>query len=167
MQKSDFNQHLYSIVVGSSVDEFVRDTINLLDEYDVEFALCDDAYLAVGELAKNRFGDVLVIGRVGHLNIEQGRLFHIANENNYKCCCFADKNSDQKWKQILAAKQTGAFIISEPAELREIITKLLEDNAALPLNKTEEKVSSNFNKNEFLTTKAELDALLETKPTFQ
>jgi len=148
-------------VVGSSADEFIAHTINLLGDYGLEFVLCDDVYSAVGELAKSKSRNVLVIGRLGQLCKEQGRLFHMACENGYACCCLADADLVRKRKQIFAAIETGAFIINEPAEIREVVTKLLAGGGdCSPRKKANDKATASI-KAEFLTTKAELDALLE------
>jgi hypothetical protein len=158
--KAGSNLPLQVIVVGSSADQFVRHTTNLLGDCGLEFILCDDVYSAVGELAKSESRNVLVIGRLGQLSKEQGRLFHMACENGYACCCLADADLVRKQKQILTAIETGAFIIHEPAEIREVVTKLLAGSGdCSPGNKGNDKATATI-KAEFLTTKAELDALL-------
>lgn len=161
MAKADSNLPLQVIVVGGSADQFVAHTINLLGDYGVEFVLCDDVYSAVGELARTETGNVLVVGRLGQLSPEQGRLFHMACEKGYTCCCLADADLVRKRKQILTAVETGAFIINEPAEIREVVTKLLAGGGDCPPGKKANDKATASIKAEFLTTKAELDALLE------
>ncbi|GAF78471.1 unnamed protein product, partial [marine sediment metagenome] len=126
MGKFSPDMQLYAIVVGSSADEFVCYTMNLLGDYGLKFILCDDIYRAVGELAKNRNGNVLVIGRVEQLSREHGRFFQKVSENGFSCCCLADAGSAHKRKQILAVIETGAFVVNEPAEIGEVVTKLLD-----------------------------------------
>jgi hypothetical protein len=160
LAQTDSNLPLQTIVVGSSADQFVAHTINLLSDCGVEFVLCDDVYSAVGELARTETASALVVGRLGQLSPEQGRLFHMACEKGYTCCCLADANSVRKRKQILTAVETGAFIINEPAEIREVVTKLLAGGRDCPPGKkTNDRATASI-KAEFLTTKAELDALL-------
>ena len=160
MAKAGSNLPLQVIVVGSSADEFVRHTMDLLGDYGLEFVLRDDVYSAVGELAKSESRNVLVIGRLGQLSREQGRLFHMARENGYTCCCLADADLVRKRKQIFAAIETGAFVINEPAKIREVVTKLLAGSGnCSPGKKANDRATIPI-KAEFLTTKAELDALL-------
>lgn len=158
--KAGSNLPLQVIVVGSSADQFVLHTTNLLGDCGLEFVLCDDVYSAVGELAKSESRNVLVIGRLGQLCKEQGRLFHMACENGYACCCLADADLVRKRKQIFAAIETGAFVINEPEKIREVVTKLLAGSGnGSPEKKANERTTIPI-KTEFLTTKAELDALL-------
>lgn len=84
----------------------------------------------------------------------------MACEKGYTCCCLADVDLVRKRKQILTAIETGAFIINEPAEIREVVTKLLAGRRDCPpRKKTNDRATASI-KAEFLTTKAELDALL-------
>ncbi|MHC4172778.1 MAG: hypothetical protein ACYST5_07540 [Planctomycetota bacterium] len=160
MAKAGSNLPLQVIVVGSSADQFVRHTINLLGDCGIKFVLCDDVYSAVGELAKTETENALVVGRLGQLSPEQGRLFHMACEKGYTCCCLADVDLVRKRKQIFTAIETGAFIINEPAEIREVVTKLLAGSGnCSPGKKGNDRATATI-KAEFLTTKAELDALL-------
>ncbi len=165
MGKFDSSCRLQAIVVGSSADEFVRDTMSLLGDYKIEFVLCEDVYSAVGRLAKNNSdGNVLVIGRIEQLSREKGRFFHIAGENRVSCCCLVDGNL--VWKRRypgvpgLAATETGAFIINEPVEIEKVIAGLLAGGLTSSSNKFENNKAPAFIKDEFLATKAELDALL-------
>lgn len=160
MEKFGSSTQLYAMVVGSSADEFVRHTMNLLGDCGVEFVLCEDVYLAVGELAKNTLGKTIVIGRLEQLSREQGRFFQKVSENGF-CCCLADTNSARKRKQILAAMEAGAFVINEPAEIGEVITRFVAGGLASSSEKKGNNGASAFIKDEFLTTKAERDALLE------
>lgn len=164
MAKFDSNLQLHAIVVGSTADEFVRHTMDLLGENSVKFVLCRDVYSAAGQLAKNQSREVLIIGRLSQLSREQGRFFNIACENGHTCCCLADGDLAQRRKQILAAMKTGSFVINEPAELGEILMKLLTDSSACSSEENENNRASAFIKDEFLTTKAELDALLGAGP---
>lgn len=158
------NVQLRAIVVGSSTDDFVQYTANLLEDYDIEFAHCGDVYSAVGELAKSISGNVLAIGRLEQLSREQGRFFHIASDKGIWCCCLVDGSLIKRHRYLgpeLTANQAAVSVINEPAQIEQVITRLLADNLASSPCKKENK-SSDFIKDEFLTTKAELDALLGT-----
>ena len=176
MSKGDFNSHWQVIVVGGSADEFVRHTTDLLDRHDIEYALCDEVYSAICESAKSKVPapassdasrgsgpNILVIGRFGQLSKEQGRFFHIASEKGYRYCCLVDRDPVRNHKQILAAFESGAFIINKPEEIEEVVVKLLVDNRDCSPVQNANCKASNFIKEEFLTTKAELDALLEVQ----
>ncbi len=161
VKESNSNQQLYTIVVGSPADDFVRHTISVLGEYELEYVLCDNVYLAVGRLAKNTRRNVLVIGRLEQLSREEGRFFSRMEGIGLFCCCLAGGGSDRRRRrQILAATQAGAFVVNEPAEIGEIIIKLLAGSLALSLEMKGRSGPSAFIKDEFLTTRAELDALL-------
>ena len=162
MEKFGSNTQLQAIIVGSSSDGFVRYAADLLTDYEVDFVRCEDVYSAVSELAANRNGNVLVIGRFEQLSREGGRFFQKVSENGLACCCLAEWNFARKRKQILAAIETGAFIINEPAEIAEVVTKLLGSSSISLPEKKENNKASAFIKDEFLTTKAEIDALLGT-----
>ena len=163
MAKGDSNLPLHVIVVGGLADEFVRQAMNLLDRGGVEYVLCSDVYSAVGDLAKSQRRDVLVIGRAGQLSKEQGRFFHIAREKGYKCCCLADRDLVRKRKLILTAIESGAFVIDKPSEIEEVLMKLMAGGRVCSSGEKENNRASGFLKDEFLTTKAELDALLEVQ----
>ncbi|MCK4752551.1 MAG: hypothetical protein KAS75_03830 [Planctomycetes bacterium] len=152
MKKTNSNQCLHAIVVGSSGDEFIRHTLNLLSSYDIEHVLFEDIYRAFSWLLRDGQEDVLVVGRVERLNKEEGRFLQKVSDRGFSCCCFADKYLAQKQGQVSAAQEKGAFVINEPAEVEDIIKKLLAGSR--------DSKASTFNKDEFLTTKAELDALL-------
>ncbi|MHC4359397.1 MAG: hypothetical protein ACYSYU_11065 [Planctomycetota bacterium] len=152
--------HLQAIVVGDSDDEFVIYATTLLDDEGIAFSCCDDVYSTVAELAKDTNKNVLIIGRLSELNKEQGRFFHIAGEKGCHCCYLAEANSTRR-QQLPVVVETGASIINRPAELKNVVTELLANGWICSTEKKQKKGASAFNKNDFLTTKAELDALLE------
>lgn len=150
------------IVVGSSTDDFVRYTVSLLEECEVDFVLCDDVYSAVGELAKSITGNVLAIGRLGQLSREKGRFLQMAIDKGIWCCCFVDESLAQTRGYFgpgLTPREAAVFVISEPAQIRHVISKLLAEGYTSFLCKKENKVQE-FIRDEFLTTQAELDVLL-------
>ena len=152
---------LRAVVVGSSSDEFVRYAMDLLGEYEIEFVHCDDVYGAVGWLAKSSYGgNILAVGRLEKLAAEEGRFLERIGEDGLTCCCLANTNSGYK-RKVSTAKQAGAFVIKDPAKIGEIVTKLLADRTQVPEKKQGNK-AKDFDKNEFLVTKAEQDALLGT-----
>jgi len=165
MENSSSAGQLLAIVVGSSTDDFVRHATDLLEDYGVKLVRCDDVYSAVGELAKSTDGSVLVIGRLEQLSKEQGRLFHIVSKKGIFCCCLADRNSAQMQRCFgrpeLVEKAAEVFVINEQGQVEKVITKLVADNLAMSLCRKKNR-SAEFIKDDFLTTKAELDALLGT-----
>jgi len=156
----DYDLQLQVIVVGSSADTFVGHVANMLSDYEVDFTLCGNVYSAVGKLAKNKSEDVLIIGRIEHLSKDQGRFFHIACQYGYTCFCLTDDGGLRNRKPILAAMQKGALVTSDVAELEGLIKKILKDRWACPTEKRETNETQTLIKDEFLATKAELDALL-------
>jgi hypothetical protein len=156
----DKTLQLQLMFVGGSTDEFIRHVMNLSDRHSIDFICCDDVYSAVGELAKSERPNVLVAGRIGQLSKEQGRFFHIVREKGYRCCCLADGDTNRQ-RDVLAANETGAFIISEPVEIEDVVRKLLSGNGECAPGKRGGRRRTQFFKDEFLTTRAELDALLE------
>jgi len=132
--------------------------MDLLDRYEVESVLCEDIYWAVGRLNKNSRTDALVIGRYEHLNHQKGRFFEIASKAGYICCCFSDSHSDFEQEQVSVLKSAGGFIVNKAEDVEKVILKLLAPDKSLSFVK--KKNGSSFNKDDFLTTQAELDALL-------
>ena len=163
MAKANSNLPLLVILVGGLEDEFVRQTKNILERLGVESVLCDNVYSAVGDLAKRESRNVLIIGRIGLLSKEQGRFFHIARVKGYRCCCIVDRDLVRKRKLILDAIESGAYLIDKPAEIEEVLMKFLAGGKVRLSGEKENRKASGFLKDEFLTTKAELDALLEVQ----
>ena len=163
MSKGDSNLPLLVILVGTLEDEFVRQEKNILERLGVEFVLCDNVYSAVGDLAKRESRDILIIGRIGLLSKEQGRFFHIARVKGYRCCCLADRDLVGRQKLILQAIESGAYLIEKPAEIEEVLMKVLAGGKVCSSGEKENRRASGFLKDEFRTTKAELDALLEVQ----
>ena len=163
MSKGDSNLPLLVVLISGLEDEFVRQIKNILERLGVESVLCDNVYSAVADLAKRDDQNVLIIGRVGLLSKEQGRFFHIARAKGYRCCCIVDRELVRKRKLILDAIESGAYLIDKPAEIEEVLMKFLAGGKIRLSGEKENRRASGFLKDEFLTTKAELDALLEVK----
>jgi hypothetical protein len=175
-----------ALIIGDPDDEFVRRAVRVLGESHVEFAFCDSVYAAVGELAKRQWANILVIGRLGEMAMERGRFFRIAAERGLACCCLADGDLGRRRSRILDALESGAFIINQPAEVKDVLMQLSAEGADCPCKVEEnasrsrgiERVVTTFighakartpgrNQNgralishDFVTTKDELDALL-------
>jgi hypothetical protein len=164
VSKGDSNLSLLVVLIGGLADDFVSQTVNLLDRLGVEFVLFDNVYSAVGDLAKRESRDVLIIGRIGRLSKEQGRFFHIARVKGYRCCCIVGRDLVRKRKLILKAIESGAYLIDKPAEIEGVLMKFLAGGKMRLSGEKENRRASGFLKDEFLTTKAELDALLEVQP---
>ena|GEM_PF-5717533 len=173
-------------IVGRPSDEFVRHAVDVLGRYDVEFGLCEDVYDAVSKLARQQGGSVLVIGRLGQLGREEGRFFKIICGSGFSCCCLADGDVVRRRDRILNALENGVLMIREPMEIEEVVAGLLRDMADRSPEKERksqkpsgiEQVVSTvlgsrsprragkqgngrvFLKEDFITTKDELDALL-------
>jgi hypothetical protein len=181
---------LQAVVVGGSSDELVRGVMDLAGGYGIESVRCEDVYSAVGRMAERAGARGVVIGRLGELGKEDGRFFEIARRNGFACCCLVEKDAGDRPREILAAMQAGAFVVTEAAEIEELLMKLSGGSGAHTPEKQEgpqgagsrartmlsevmEKLlgsggagsqgksgASGFLKDEFRTTKAELDALL-------
>jgi len=160
MKEFGSNNPANAIIVGDSADEFVRYTTNLLGGYGIEFVHCEDVYSAVVKSASGKRENTLVVGRFEELSREQGRFFHKASERGFVCCCLANGDFIRRRKQILAAVRTGAFIVNEPSEVESVVTDILSGEPACSSGKRKEKRSA-LNREEFLPTEAELEALLE------
>ena len=164
MSKGDSNLPLLVILIGGLEDELLRQTKDILVCLGVEPVLCDNVYSAVGDLAKRENQNVLIIGRVGLLSKEQGRFFHIARARYYRCCCIVDRELVSKRRLILDAIESGAYLIDKPSEIEEVMMKFLAGEKIRLSGEKEKRKAAGFLKDEFLTTKAELDALLEVQP---
>lgn len=190
MAELGLNLQLEVVVVGGSSDEFVQCVMNLLGGCGVEHILCEDVYsavgkMAVGKMAVGRASNGVVIGRLGQLSREDGRFFHIAHRNGLACCCLADKDLAERRGQVLSAIKAGVFVAIEPKEILEVLMKLLGGGDVGPADEqqpgetralldkvmrgllaggragsSENSRALDFLKDEFLMTRAELDALL-------
>ena len=160
MGEAGSRRRLQAIVVGNSASGLVCGTADLLREYGVEFAVCEDIYSVVAKLAKNTYSDVLVIGRLEQLSREDGRFFQKMNEKGFSCCCLADGGCEQKRKQVSAATAAGAFVINQLGQIEEVIAKLPAEYSDSSAARKTNNTAAVFNRNDFRTTQAELDALL-------
>ena len=160
MIKSESIQGLCVIVVGNSRDQLIQYVINLVGGYEVEFSCCDDIYTAVIELAKKTGSNCLVIGRLSDLSKEKGRFLEKTSEKGFGCCCLADKKFTEQQFKISDVNRTHTFIVNEPTEIERVVKTFLPRSGAQSANQKKINGSSDFMKDEFRTTEAELDALL-------
>lgn len=158
----DSASQLRAVVVGCADDELVQFATSVLNDYEIGFDLCEDVYCAVVCLTKQAGLNLLVVGRLELLSKSQGRFFQKINEKNVACCCFGQTDSVGAAKRIQAAKQAGAYVITETAEFEMVLSKLLTDEQVNQPVKEQVSLASAFNKDEFVLTKAERDALLNT-----
>jgi len=172
------------MVVGGSSDEFVRGVVRLLVDKGIEHIYCEDVYCAVGLLAAGGAGGGVVIGRLGELSMEDGRFFDISRRHGFACCCYVDKDLAERRRQVLRAMQSGAYVVADLDEVPGVLAELSAVGGGSSSNgqarssqgMTEELMdkllgsveagasgsgrAAGFLKDEFRTTKAELDALL-------
>ena len=125
MARFNFSMQMQAVVVGNSSDEFIRHTTNVLGNYELEFSVCPDVYQAVSRLAKTN-GNVLIVGRVEQLSRENGRFFRIAGKKKARCCCLTETNSARQYLRSLSMIGTDAFVINEPAEIEDVLARLLQ-----------------------------------------
>jgi hypothetical protein len=164
--------------------------MDLAGGYGIESVRCEDVYSAVGRMAERAGARGIVIGRLGELGREDGRFFEIARRNGFACCCLVEKDSAERRRAVLAAMEAGASVVTEASEIVEVLMELSGGGGAHTPEKQEgpqgvgsrartmlsevmgkilgvgeagsqgKSVASSFLKDEFRTTKAELDALL-------
>jgi len=174
---------LKAIIVGGSSDDLVRRVADIPGRHGIEGVRCDDVYSAVAKVGEGPGG--VVIGRLGELGREDGRFFDIARAYGFVCCCFVDKDVAGRRREILAAMERGAVVVTELKELEEmlmklarsrdgceageqggggegrgignVVEKILGDGGAGPSGVSK---GSSFRKDDFLVTNDELDALL-------
>jgi hypothetical protein len=161
--KGNSDLPLLVILVGSLADGFVRQAKIILERLGVEFVLSGNIYSAIGNLAAIDNQNVLIVGRFSMLSKEKGRFFHLARVKGYRCCCLVDRDLLRRQKFILKAIESGAYFIDKAAGIEEVLMKLLTGDKISSSADIEKRKTSGFHKDEFLTTKAELDALLEVE----
>ena len=71
-------------------------------------------------------GNVLIVGRIEQLSRENGRFFHISGKKKAWCCCLTETNSARQYLRSLSMIGTDAFVINEPAEIEDVLARLLQ-----------------------------------------
>jgi len=153
------NAAFQAILIGGS--EFMRYAETVLEAYQIPAVNCEDIYSATAELAKAAGKRSIVIGTYSRLNKERGSFLRKLSAKKLPCCCLCDINSPRSNKPSSDAEATTIFI-NEAAELEEALGFMIDSGHRAGVSRKESDDSQSFNKDEFLTTKAELEALLET-----
>ena len=150
MERYPTNKVASAILIGQPSDDFVGQCTAILTQRRVDFIHCPDVYSAVACIARKCPG-FLVLGRLNELSREDGRFFDLAARYGCHCCCLAHNDTAS------AQQQPQIVIASNMSELKAAIESLLDAPLATRLaGKTE------FDKEKFKTTEAELKALLGT-----
>ncbi|MHC4123991.1 MAG: hypothetical protein ACYSSI_10490 [Planctomycetota bacterium] len=159
-QRHFLDTRFKAMVVGSQTDGFVTYAARLFRDYEFKFVVCDNIYSAVARLVDYKDGNVLVIGRIECLSVEGKRFFEKLSERKSLCCCLAEMNSVQKYLEKISAIGTEAIVINQPSELKEVLERVLEGSLSIKSDNAIKTEPLNFKEEEFLTTKAEIEALL-------
>ena len=153
-------RRLRAVVVGDN-DDFVIFVKNLLDVFGIEYLICADVYFAISEIASNGWHEFLVFGRLENLGVEGLRFFDKCHEIGARCCCLVHGSIMGREKEVVAVTQGGGYVAIEQAQVEEVLKSWVSQSVKLKLQqKAKEQKKPAFMKEEFLTTKAELDALL-------
>jgi len=154
MKKVRHSENLQVVLIGNFADYFVHHTISFLDGHQVRYIFCDDIYSAIGKLTLNNVEEAVIIGRLELLNKSNGRFLSRMKEKAFTCCCFVE----DKGREMYAGADLGVILVNEPAQLVDVLLELL----SYELDKMSEEKSKadDFNKEEYLVTKSEIDALL-------
>ena len=158
MGKNGNNVKCRAIVVGQAAEEFVGETSELLESCGICTGCCDNVYAGVAWLATAGDGDVLVIGKLSALSLEDGHFFGIVAANGFSCCCVVDGDSTDE--QLCVARSAGAWIVNCCGEIRPIATDWLKRCRALGRSKKAGAQTAASEKEKFRITRTELDALL-------
>ena len=144
------------IVVGDPCTEFVRRMVRLACEREVETVQCNDAYVAVAEMAGLSGRRGLIVGTMHELARENGRFFEIAATDAIPCCCLVDSHAASGRDGVLTASRAGATVIGDLREAEEVLTAWLAGNGRRPGRLTPQDLLDD----DLRATEAELRALL-------
>jgi len=160
MKKFGSNQDFRILLIARCNDRFIEQLAAFLSEYEVDFTVCDNIYSAIARLWGEKAGKTLVIGRLEELCAEKGRFFEKIGQMGFSCCCLADTNARQNTGWIEAAAGEGAFVVENTEQIFEAVRRYLESQVGVIQIKRKEKSALALLTEEFVTTQAELDALL-------
>ena len=146
-----------AIVVGGRDVDFVKAALALAREYELEVTRCDDVYTAVAQLAQGAGRSLMVIGRLGELAQENGRLFALAEASGAQCCCLWDQAVAGERVNILAAVRAGSRLAGGPGEMRAALEDWLINVGRPARNPADDDLTSH----DLRATPEELSALLE------
>ena len=122
----------------------------MLADKHVDFTTCPDVYAAVAYLARRPPG-LIIVGKLGELSREGGRFFDLAARDGHRCCCLADNSL------ATPLPNPHTIMVSDMPQLLKTLEGLLAAPAPpKQAGKTE------FDKDKFKATEAELKALLGT-----
>ena len=117
-----------AIVVGAESETFISPATFLFQRIAVNYAVCQDLYEAVLELAGNPARRGIVIGRLEHLSRENGRLFEKAAKRGWVCCCLAKKISRGSRTQAIRAMKSGAIVVNNHSQLEDVVMRIMGSN---------------------------------------
>jgi len=180
MAQRNCGRRFTAIVVGDTSDRFVQEVIDCCTDDGLECIRCEDVYAAVVHLCAGGTG--VVVGRLEQLLPHRWRLLEIAGRRGFTCCFYAEKDPIGKRSEILAAMAAGARLVTGAEEVRAVFEALAAGRGPLPPaadhperrtgieavvetmlgagGGSDGRSAPGFFKEEFRTTKAELDALL-------
>jgi len=115
---------LRAVIVGDRGDDFVGYVGGVLDDFEVEYVLCEDVYSAMTRLAKMPAA-VVVLGRFERLNREGTRFFEMLREQGHICCCYVDSEATFRRKGIFEAARAGAMVLQKRSQIEQVVSKTL------------------------------------------
>ncbi len=122
MAQGGSRTQLEIIILGRQPPKLVETTRQLAEQSGMACVCSEDVYSAVVAVAAGPGG--LVVGPFAELNKEQGRFFEIARRNGFACCCYLDDDLSTRRTDLPAALERGAFLITDAAQIRDILTEL-------------------------------------------
>jgi len=146
----------FVIIVGDPCGEFVRATIRLAQQYEVEAVPCEDVYSAVAVMAGAGGRQALVVGMMQDLAKEDSQFFRIARANALRCCCVIDRGLAAGSRGVLAALQGGAALVGSGPEVDAVFTDWLSNGSG----RTARMTLRDLTDEDLRATEAELSALL-------
>lgn len=154
---------LRGILIGKAGDEFVDYAESVFEDFNISYAFCEDVYAGSAELGRASAGRVLAVGRFEDLNKEGGRFFELAAAKGVLCCCFVETETMFGRKGLFKAAQAGTLVLQKPAQIEQVISKLLTRAVGGKLTRQANGDASGVIRNEFQISDEELRALLGTE----
>jgi len=158
VKNRESGQQVHVIIIDSSADEFVRRTLKLVSDCEIDYELCPDIYSAAAQLVTNHKRNIFIIGRFEALNKEAGWIFRKADEGDVCCCCLACSAASRR--KAAAFKGAGIFVVSELEDVEAEVMKVLQTGFAFA-PRIGKRSSVVFNREQFAASRAEIDALLD------
>jgi hypothetical protein len=162
MEKTGSERRIHGIIIGDRTDSFAAFAEDLLVVCGVDYSFCPDIYDAVSRIALNGREKMLVFGHFEVLGREGVRFFEKCSENGGRCYCLSHGYVMGREKQILAVAQSGGIVAAEMGKIEDEVKRWVLRKETGNLSQEAKKHNgAYFIKEKFLTTKAELDALLD------